>query len=105
MRRQRRCRARPRDELRDAISRLVSRTSTTGATQLPRKRKALRLGRLRKTVSRVNTIYGLLLQAHEALRGDVMELETRVIELERRQGFKWSHRDSAYHVGNPAALL
>lgn len=37
----------------------------------------IRLGRLRKTVKAVNTIYGLLLQAHEDLRFRVMALETR----------------------------
>jgi hypothetical protein len=63
---------------------------------MPRKRKQLRLGRLRKTVSRVNSIYGLMVQAHDALRGQVMELETRLIEVERRNGLKWSHRHSEY---------
>ncbi len=63
---------------------------------MPRKRKQLRLGRLRKTVRLTHTIYGLLVQAHDALRGQVMELESRVIELERRAGLKWSHRESAY---------
>jgi len=63
---------------------------------MPRKRRQLRLGRLRKTVRQVNTIYGLLVQAHDALRGQVIELESRVIELERRSGLKWSHRESAY---------
>ena len=42
---------------------------------MPRKRKQVRLGRLRKTVRAVNTIYGLLLQAHEQLRGRVLALE------------------------------
>ena len=63
---------------------------------MARKRKQVRLGRLRKTVSRVNSIYGLLVQAHDSLRGDVIELETRLIELERRAGLKWSHRQSTY---------
>ena len=63
---------------------------------MARRKKPLRLGRLRKTVRQVNTIYGLLVQAHDALRGQVIELETRVIELERRAGLRWSHRESAY---------
>ncbi len=63
---------------------------------MPRKRKQLRLGRLRKTVRLTHTIYGLLVQAHDALRGEVIELESRMIELERRAGLKWSHRESAY---------
>ncbi len=63
---------------------------------MPRRRKQLRLGRLRKAVAVNSRIYGLLVQAHDALRGQVIELETRVIELERRSGLKWSHRDSNY---------
>ena len=63
---------------------------------MPRKRKQLRLGRLRKAVAVNSRIYGLLVQAHDALRGEVIELESRVIELERRAGLKWSHRESAY---------
>ena len=63
---------------------------------MPRKRKPLRLGRLRKAVAVNSRIYGLLVQAHDALRGEVIELESRIIELERRAGLKWSHRESAY---------
>jgi len=63
---------------------------------MPRKRKPIRLGRLRKAVAVNSRIYGLLVQAHDALRGQVMELETRVIELEKRAGLKWSHRLSEY---------
>ena len=42
---------------------------------MARKRKAIRLGRLRKTVKVTNLIYGLLLQAHEELRWRVFALE------------------------------
>ena len=62
------------------------------------KRKQVRLGRLRKSVSRVNSIYGLLVQAHDALRGQVIELHGRVLELERRAGVRWSHRDGDYRA-------
>jgi hypothetical protein len=50
---------------------------------MPRKRKPVRLGRLRKAVHRNTMIYGLLVQAHDALRGQVIELENRVQALER----------------------
>ncbi len=58
---------------------------------MPRKRP--NLGRLRKSVARVNMIYGLLLQAHEQLRARVLELEaaaqaderTVASELEREE--------------------
>jgi len=63
---------------------------------MPRRKKQIRLGRLRKAVAVNSRIYGLLVQAHDALRWQVIELETRIIELERRAGLKWSHRESAY---------
>jgi len=63
---------------------------------MPRRKKQLRLGRLRKAVAVNSRIYGLLVQAHDTLRGQVIELEPRVMESERRAGLKWSHRESAY---------
>ena len=63
---------------------------------MPRRKKQVRLGRLRKAVAVNSRIYGLLVQAHDALRGNVIALESRVIELERRAGLKWCHRESAY---------
>ena len=64
---------------------------------MPRKRrKQVRLGRLRKTVSRVNSIYGLMVQAFDALRGEHVELQARVSELERRAGMKWDKRRGVY---------
>lgn len=56
-----------------------------------KKRRRVNVSRLRKAVAVNNRIYGLLLQAHDALRGDVIELETRVITLEKRAGLKWLH--------------
>ncbi len=66
---------------------------------MPRKRKAVRIGRLRKAVAVNSRIYGLLVQAHDALRGEVIALSGRVQELERRTGLKWSHREGAYVAG------
>lgn len=65
-------------------------------TKRTRKRKPLRLGRLRKAVAINNRIYGLLVQAHDALRGDVIALAARVHELEKRAGLKWSKTEGAY---------
>ena len=61
-----------------------------------RRRKQVRLGRLRKAVSVNSRIYGLLVQAFDALRGEHIELQNRVQELERRAGLKWSHRAREY---------
>ncbi len=61
-----------------------------------RKRKQVRLGRLRKAVSITNRIYGLLVQAFDALRSEHIELQNRVQELERRAGLKWSRREGSY---------
>jgi len=51
-------------------------------------KRAPRLTRLRKTVSKWNTLYGLLVQALENLRGRVLDLEQRQhdgdSEVERR---------------------
>jgi hypothetical protein len=63
---------------------------------VPRKRKTVRLGRLRKAVAVNSRIYGLLVQAHDALRGEVIELSGRVQELERRTGLSWSRTEGAY---------
>jgi hypothetical protein len=63
---------------------------------MTRRRKPLRLGRLRKAVAINNRIYGLLVQAHDALRGQVIELESRILTLEKRAGLKWSHRQGEY---------
>lgn len=79
------------------VPRFSLRARGVGAmTVRKRKRKQLRLGRLRKTVRRVNTIYGLLVQAHDALRGEVIGLQNRFQELERQLGLKWSHREDRY---------
>ena len=65
---------------------------------MPRKRKAIRLGKLRKTVNKWNSLYGLLVQAVDANRSDVIELSNRVQELERRSGLTWSPREGAYRA-------
>jgi hypothetical protein len=71
---------------------------------MPRKRKPLRLGRLRKSVAINNRIYGLLVQAVDALRGEHVELLNRVQHLERLAGLRYSVRDGAYHTLDKAAL-
>lgn len=62
-----------------------------------KRRKQVRLGRLRTTVRRVNTIYGLMVQAVEALRQTVqIDHEKRFLAIEKRLGLKWSHSDDEY---------
>ena len=64
-------------------------------------RRRVNLGRLRKSVAVNNRIYGLLVQAHDALRGQVLELETRLITLEKRAGLKWLHGLGEYRTVAP----
>lgn len=70
---------------------------------MPRKRRTPRLGRLRKAVAANNRIYGLLVQAFDALRGEHVELLNRVQHLERVAGLRYSVRDGAYHSLDKAA--
>ncbi len=63
---------------------------------MPRKRKRVNLTRLRKSVTVTNRIYGLLVQAHDALRDRVFELESRTHNLEMIAGLKWSHVKGSY---------
>jgi len=66
-----------------------------------RKRKQVRLGRLRTTVRKVNTIYGLLVQAHDALRGEVLELTRRLQSLERTWGLSWAEQEERHVPSTP----
>jgi len=68
-----------------------------------KKRKQVRLGRLRTSVRKVNTIYGLLVQAHDALRGDVLDLTRRVYSLERTWGLKWTEQEERHVPSTPRA--
>jgi hypothetical protein len=62
-----------------------------------RRKKALRLGRLRKSVAVNNRIYGLLVQALDSLRWTVdLDHEKRLMELEKRAGLTWSHTEREY---------
>lgn len=63
---------------------------------MPRKRKQIRLGRLRKTVHITNRLYGLLVQAHDQLRGQVIEMENRIQTLEKKAGMKWKKTTGEY---------
>lgn len=65
-------------------------------TRKRRKRKQVRLGRLRASVKKANTIYGLLLQAHEALRYEVLDLTRRLYSLERAGGFAWNEQEERH---------
>lgn len=66
---------------------------------MPRKRKQVRLGRLRKSVHITNRIYGLLVQAFDSLRGEHIALLNRLQSLERHAGLQWSDRDEQHTPG------
>jgi hypothetical protein len=73
-------------------------SATWGPAQMvTRKRRGpVRLARLRKAVSLNSRVYGLLVQAFDALRGEHIALQNRVQHLEKLTGLRWSARQGGY---------
>lgn len=61
-----------------------------------KRRSKVRLGRMRKSVSILNRMYGYIVQGQDGLRAMLVELDGRVMELERFLGWKWSHKEGRY---------
>jgi vacuolar-type H+-ATPase subunit D/Vma8 len=53
------------------------------AKRTKRRRSRVNLSRLRKSVSVAHRIYGYMVQAHDALRAYVVELDQRLTDVER----------------------
>jgi len=61
--------------------------------------RKMRVARLSKSVTVINRMYGLLVQALDAGRAEVLELQRRMLKLEDRLGLKWIpdfHYDGDY---------
>ena len=69
---------------------------------MTRKRRArkMRVARLSKSVTVVNRMYGLLVQAFDGARADQLELQRRLDKLEQRLGVRWvpDHHYDGEHV-------
>ena len=63
--------------------------------------RKMRVARLSKSVTVVNRMYGLLVQALDAERADSLELQRRLTKLEARLGLEWVpdyHFDGDYKI-------
>ena len=63
--------------------------------------RKMRVARLSKSVTVINRMYGLLVQALDAERAESLELQRRMAKLEAHLGLKWVpdfHYDGEYKI-------